>query len=147
MPHPEQHFHWSWDLAATPGALWPLVSNTDRFNRDCGYPTVASVSPPQGANGRVTNTRRLRATALGLTLEWDEFAFEWLEPRRFAVERIFHRGPVSKLILRCDLAARAGGGTTLTYDLRITPANLLGRGGSEGVRLRKLQRCQRRVRT
>jgi hypothetical protein len=40
VPQPEQHFRWTWELRASPGALWPLLSNTDRFNRDCGYPTV-----------------------------------------------------------------------------------------------------------
>ena len=33
MPHPEQRFHWTFELTAPPAALWPLVSNTDRFSR------------------------------------------------------------------------------------------------------------------
>jgi class 3 adenylate cyclase len=131
----EQHFRWAWELASSPEALWPLVSDTDRFNRDCGYPPVELVPPaPPGSDGtaaspaaRVTNVRRLRAHAGGILVEWDELAFEWLAPRRYAVERSYHRGPLAKMVMSCELQPRAGGGTTLTYDMRLTPSGLLGR--------------------
>src|SRR5262245_50054909 len=140
MPYPEQHFRWTWDLAAPPEALWPLVSNTDRFNRDCGYPPVTVVPPASGASGTpfpgatagaptklVTNARRLRATVVGVVIEWDEFAFEWIAPTRFGVDRIYHSGPLARMLMFCELTPRPGGGTTLCYDMRLTPANLLGR--------------------
>src|SRR5512147_3037165 len=95
--HPEQHFHWTWELASPPEALWPLVSNTDRFNRDCGYPPVTLVTPPADRAGRVTNARRLRATVVGVVIEWEELAFEWLEPTRYNVERTYFSGPVSRM--------------------------------------------------
>jgi class 3 adenylate cyclase len=120
MPHPGQIFTWTWELVSPPAALWPLVSNTDRFNRDCGYPpviVVPSTSP----------YRRLRAVVMGIVIEWEEHAFEWQEPFRYAVERNYFSGPVAHMLMRCELAPRADGGTTLTYELRLTPANLLGR--------------------
>ena len=120
MPHPEQLFQWTWELESPPDALWPLVSNTDRFNRDCGYPPV-TVQPSTSAH------RRLRAVAMGIVIEWEEHAFEWQEPWRYAVERSYVSGPVSHMIMRCELAPRAGGGTMLTYEMRLTPSNLLGR--------------------
>lgn len=128
--HPEQHFRWTWALASPPEALWPLVSNTDRFNRDCGYPPVTVVPPPAGTTRRVTNARRLRASVMGITIEWDELAFEWLAPVRYAVERTYHSGPVAKMVMSCELLPRAAddeGGTTLVYDLRLTPSSLFGR--------------------
>jgi class 3 adenylate cyclase len=125
--HAELRFNWIWDLAAPPAALWPLVSNTDRFNRDCGYPAVQVVAAPASARERVTNARRLRAMSFGFVAEWDELAFEWVAPERFAVERTFHRGPVARMFARCELAPRASGGTTMRYETRVTPANLLGR--------------------
>jgi class 3 adenylate cyclase len=134
--HPDQRFRWTWDLAAPHEALWPLVSNTDRFNRDCGYPSVTLVPPaelvdPASANGAqsgtVTNARRLRAKVMGIVIEWEELAFEWIAPRRFAVERTYYSGPVAKMIMSCELAPRTGGGTTLVYDMLITPASLMGR--------------------
>jgi len=120
MPHPEQIFHWTWELASPPAALWPLISNTDRFNRDCGYPPV-TVVPSTSPH------RRLRAVVMGLVIEWEEQAFEWLEPSRYAVARTYFSGPVAKMLMRCELAPRADGGTTLTYELRLTPAGLFGR--------------------
>ena len=125
----EQHFRWTWELVSPPEALWPLVSDTDRFNRDCDYPSVEIVPPAAGASttGTVTNVRRLRAYAKGILVEWDELAFEWLAPRRYGVERIYHRGPLAKMLLACELQPRADGGTTLTYDMRLTPSGLFGR--------------------
>lgn len=124
--HPEQVFRWTWDLVSPPEALWPLVSDTDRFNRDCGYPPVTLVPTPAGGK-KVTNTRRLRASVLGVAIEWDELAFEWLAPRRYAVERIYYSGPVARMVMNCELLARPGGGTRLTYDMRLTPSSLFGR--------------------
>jgi class 3 adenylate cyclase len=125
--HAEQHFRWTWDLQSPPEALWPFVSNTDRFNRDCGYPSVTLVPPPSGETPTVTNARRLRATVMGIAIEWDELAFEWIEPVRFGVERNYHSGPVAKMLMFCELHPRGGGGTRLVYDLRLTPASFLGR--------------------
>ncbi len=127
VPHPEQHFHWVLELRAPPAALWPLVSNTDRFNRDCGYPAVTVVPAAANPAGKVTNARRLRATVMGVVIEWDELAFEWLAPFRYGVERTYHSGPVARMVMTCALDPRADGGTTLTYDMRLTPASLLGR--------------------
>ena len=50
MPSPsELHYRWQWELGAAPAALWPLVSNTDLFNRDCGLPPVEVVPPAERA--------------------------------------------------------------------------------------------------
>jgi class 3 adenylate cyclase len=131
MPHAVQTFRWTWDLKAPAAALWPLLSNTDRFNRDCGYPAV-TVIPPGVREGSAPPlptqpSRRLRAVAAGVVIEWDEFAFEWNEPRRYAVERNYHRGPMARMVMSCDLEDRPGGGTRVTYAMELTPRNLLGR--------------------
>src|SRR6185369_3502494 len=112
MAHAEQHFRWTWDLASSPEALWPLVSNTDRFNRDCGYPSVTVIATPAGNGKKVTNARRLRASVMGIVIEWDELAFEWLAPTRYGVDRTYYSGPVAKMLMFCELLPRAGGGTT-----------------------------------
>lgn len=125
--HPEQIFRWTWELAAPPEALWPLVSNTDRFNRDCGYPPVTLVPPTAISGERITNARRLRASVMGIVIEWDELGFEWIAPTRYAVERTYYSGPVAKMVMACELTPRAGGGTTLVYDMRLTPSSLFGR--------------------
>lgn len=110
-----------------PEQLWPLVSDTDRFNRDCGFPAV-EVVPARSIKGpRTEGARRLRVRHLGLSIEWDERPFEWTINRGFGVERIFHRGPFALIRARCDLEPRAAGGTRLTYQVWFTPAGPLGR--------------------
>ena len=32
----EYYYRWEWHLRSSPAALWPLVSDTNRFNRDTG---------------------------------------------------------------------------------------------------------------
>ena len=39
----EFHYRWEFDLRASPQALWPLVADTNRFNRDAGVPVVREV--------------------------------------------------------------------------------------------------------
>ncbi len=128
MPHSEQHFSWRWELNASPEALWPLVSNTDRFNRDCGYPPVSTIpATSPRAEAAAPNIRRLRTSVFGLAIEWDEFAFEWIAPKRFGVERRYHRGPLAKMSVSCELVARPNGGATIAYTIKATPAGWAGR--------------------
>lgn len=63
----------------------------------------------------------------GLTIEWEESAFEWVAPRRFAVQRTYHRGPVACMTVECELVPRERSGTTVLYHVRVTPAGTLGR--------------------
>ncbi len=76
----EKEFHnrWEYELRADPWALWPLVSDTNRFNRDAGLPDVArrDVEPEPGRASR----RRLRPSKFGVGVEWDEEPFEWVAP-------------------------------------------------------------------
>lgn len=123
-----QRFSWTWELRAAPPALWPLVSNTDRFNRDCGYPPIEIV-PPAAASPSAASllSRRLRAHVAGIKVEWEEKSFEWTEPFRYSVDRTYVSGPISRMLMRCELQPRDDGGTTLHYEMLLTPANLFGR--------------------
>ena len=127
MSDSAKHYTWSWDLASSPEELWPLVSDTDRFNRDCGFPSV-NVIPVGDVKGiRAADARRLRTHHLGLLIEWDERPFEWVINRSFGVERNFQRGPFARISARCELEKRSPAGTLLTYQIWFTPANFLGR--------------------
>jgi class 3 adenylate cyclase len=111
-----RRYVWEWDLESPPEALWPLVADTNRFNRDVG---LSGVEAGPAENGR----RRIR---LGRFVEWEEEPFEWERPRRFSVRRRFLRGPLRELRLSAELTP-AGGGTHLTYELEAEPRNLAGR--------------------
>jgi class 3 adenylate cyclase len=116
----ELRFHWRHELDASPDSLWPLVADTDRFNRDTGVPPVEVLGTQ--ANAR----RRLRLRRLGVPIEWEEEPFEWVRPHRFGVVRRYPRGPLVEMRVQAGLEERGGGGTSLDYDVRVRPRNLLG---------------------
>ena len=91
----EFHYRWEYDLQASPQALWPLVSDTNRFNRDAGLPDVSTQDSVKtdGSVGR----RRLRLKKLGVGVEWEEEPFEWVRPFRFGVVRRYRTGPVAEM--------------------------------------------------
>jgi class 3 adenylate cyclase len=127
-PHPSPgifrpfHYRWEWQLQSSPEALWPLVADTNRFNRDTGLPVVEIVNRDATADAR----RRLRFSRFGIAVEWDEEPFEWVRPHRFSVVRRYRTGPVAEMRVIAELAPRPDGGTSLTYDVRAWPKNLPG---------------------
>ncbi|HEU5236147.1 MAG TPA: adenylate/guanylate cyclase domain-containing protein [Pyrinomonadaceae bacterium] len=123
----EFHYRWEFDLESSPEQLWPLVSDTNRFNRDTGVPSVEILNPQAGANAR----RTLRLSAFSLPVEWEEQPFEWVRPHRFGVVRRYSKGPVSELRVRVELVPQANAyeparGTKLIYEAWATPKNLIG---------------------
>ena len=49
----EFHYRWKWQLSSNPEALWPLLTDTNRFNRDTGLPAIElRPSEPPLANAR-----------------------------------------------------------------------------------------------
>ena len=123
MRYPQFHYHWQWNLQAGPDALWPLVADTNRFNRDTGLPAIerrATDGPAQ------RNVRRLRFTKMGIAVEWEEAPFEWVRPQRFGVVRRYLRGPVAEMRVFVELTPRPEGGTQLVYRVWARPKNPLG---------------------
>lgn len=120
MPFKEFHYRWEFDLESSPDELWPLVADTNRFNRDTGVPAVKSVV------GEVGSARRLRLTNLGIPIEWEEQPFEWVRPQRFGVLRRYSKGPMAQLRVRAELEPSQGG-TKLVYEIWAQPKNFLGR--------------------
>jgi hypothetical protein len=115
----EFHYSWTYDLESTPEALWPLASDTNRFNRDTGLPPVEML----GIQNRV---KRIRFRLPVLSIEWDEEPFEWTYPYRFGVVRRYRSGPLMEMRVDCRIERRAGG-SRLTYQVWATARDLLGR--------------------
>jgi len=101
MPFREFHYRWEFDLESSPEQLWPLVADTNRFNRDTGVPAIENLSNPGAAlrNAR----RRLRLSAFGIPVEWEEQPFEWVRPARFGVVRRYSKGPIEELRVLAEL--------------------------------------------
>ncbi|HEV3471485.1 MAG TPA: DUF5939 domain-containing protein [Pyrinomonadaceae bacterium] len=123
----EFHYRWEYDLRATPQALWPLVADTNRFNRDAGVPALGGGGQAEASAAGRAARRRLRLSKLGVNVEWDEEPFEWVRPRRFGVVRRYRTGPVAEMRVAVELGEREGGGTRLVYEVWATPRGALGR--------------------
>jgi class 3 adenylate cyclase len=124
MSNRELHYHWEYNLKASPEKLWPFVADTNRFNRDTGVP---SVEPAKTTRERLRNARRrLRLSLYGIAVEWEEQPFEWVRPSRFGVARTYSKGPITELRTLVELKAHADGGTKLSYDFRVQPRSLIG---------------------
>lgn len=125
-----KQYRWTWDFRSPPAALWPLVSNTNRFNRDCGFPPFEVRQPAEGEPPPEIGVRRLRSVYLGIVGEWEEREFEWVQPLRFAVHRAFSRGPLASMVQSCELSPNAGGGTSFAYAMRVARGTSSGRRSS-----------------
>jgi class 3 adenylate cyclase len=115
------------DLASPPEKVWPLMADTDRFNRLVGAHDVRyrPIEEGTGASARfIAETR-----AGGFKLVYDEYPFEWSHQRAFGVHRRMRGGPVASYTWRCTLertrATDGGGalegGTRATVRMEITP--------------------------
>ncbi len=80
----ELQYRWEWRLKSSPQALWPLVADTNRFNRDAGIPPLergvrsgrtaagasgcrGSASPPSGKRNRSSGSSRTGSASGGAT--------------------------------------------------------------------------------
>jgi class 3 adenylate cyclase len=134
MPYNDFHYRWEFDLESSPEQLWPLVADTNRFNRDTGLPAVTAVRD-QGESEKNAR-RRLRLTAFGMPVEWEEQPFEWIRPSRFGVVRRYSKGPIAELRVRVELTPTRPEhespdpfqteGTKLVYEIWARPKNFIG---------------------
>lgn len=117
-------YDWTWELRSSPTALWPFVSNTERFNRAVGLPAV-QFSLKHDLDRGVRRFGRFRKG--GVEVAWEEHPFEWIEGRRMGVLREYHEGPWAWIVSMVELAPRPDGGTTLSHRFRIEPRGMLGK--------------------
>jgi adenylate cyclase len=115
----EYYYHWVIDLKSPPEALWPLVSDTNRFNRDTGL-------PPMQLLGIQNRVRRVKFKLPIVRVEWEEEPFEWTYPYRFGILRRYISGPIKEMRVDCKLERLVEGGTRLDYQTWVKPSNILG---------------------
>jgi class 3 adenylate cyclase len=120
----EYHKRWEFDLKSNPERLWPFIADTNRFNRDTGVPQIEVDSADK--SHRRNARRKVRLSLYGLPVEWEEQPFEWVKPVVFGVERVYSKGPLSRLRMRAELQRRSQGGTHLIYEVWSTPRNIPG---------------------
>jgi class 3 adenylate cyclase len=114
-------FHFDFDLP--PEKLWPVLTDTARFNEATSFPqyTLEETPRPDGTMSRVA-----RARYGPFPIVWDEIPAEWVAPHVFAQTRRFRNGPIRSLGARIELAAR-NGGTSASFTASMEPRGVLGR--------------------
>lgn len=120
---PAFSYRGNWLFHAVPERVWPFVSDTQRFNEATGLPTADVTETPNPKGG---SQRTLRIRQFGFSVTWDEYPFEWIQPRFFEVLRVYHTGPVAWMRVHAQLNSQPDGLTKLTYEIQIHPANPLG---------------------
>jgi class 3 adenylate cyclase len=115
------YYDWRWHFDVAPAALWPLISNTNEFNRAARVPPVERIGTP-GRNNRL----KMRSGRYAMVLEWEEEPFEWVRPHTFSVTRAYYRGPVAASRVLIELS-ESNGGTDVRYQVWAEPRNLIAR--------------------
>jgi class 3 adenylate cyclase len=124
MTYPEFHYRWSWRLRSSPEALWPLVADTNRFNRDTSVPHVTLRG--NGTTSLTNARRRVGLRRFGIAIDWEEEPFEWTRPFRFGVSRRYLTGPIATMRVLVELTPAAGDGTDLLYQVWARPKTAAG---------------------
>lgn len=95
---------------------WQIISSTNALNRDMGLPRI-NYSEPSEKSGTIL--RRAEAEIAFMTLRWDEYPFEWVQPEWHGVIREFIGGPIYKIFAGVSLSGGENGAPTtvkvLTY--------------------------------
>jgi class 3 adenylate cyclase len=100
---------------------WRLLADTDHLNRAIGLPAVEFSALPDPL------LRQARAKAFGvIPVRWQEFPFDWIRERRYAVRREFEGGPIASMVVGMELLP-AGQGVTVRSYAECTQASPLSR--------------------
>ncbi len=118
----EFHYTWTWDLVSSPEELWPLVSDSNRFNHDAGLPAMELLGISNGV-------KLVRFKIPLIRMEWEEEPFEWTYPYRFGVLRRYRKGPLAEMRVDCRLERLESSGTRIVYETSVKPANIIGELG------------------
>ena len=114
----EFYFDWYWDLESPPQAIWPLASDTNRFNRDTGQPEIEMLDNVKGV-------KHVRMKLPIIRVEWEEEPFEWTFPYSFGILRTYSKGPIDEMRVQANFDPRPEGGTRVRYQTWMKTDNLL----------------------
>jgi len=113
---------WTWHFDQPIDAVWPIMSDTARFNEAAKLPRHEIEETPQ-PDGSVLYIGRARTGPF--KLEWREKPVNWVFEQWFEHCRYFTRGPIAFLCARLKIAPE-GQGCRIDYEAEAAPANWLG---------------------
>jgi adenylate cyclase len=112
------HYHYQLTLQSSPAALWPYVADTDRLNRDVGLSPITRVAEADVVNGRKTAQQTIQGFWVQ---QWTEEPFQWVRPYTYHTERKYTQGLFHTIRQQLHMAETTDGGTTLDYEIWVTP--------------------------
>lgn len=144
-----QTYTFEWDLASSPEALWPFVSNTEKMNRATGLAPVRFEIESMGAKIPTGPATTGNQRVAGMNMKWCEHPYEWIEGSRHVVLRVFEKGVLRWYVAEVTLERTAGGGTKLRNTIKLEPRGMIAKLLSKweiGVKYRRrLERVYRRL--
>src|SRR5882724_11010585 len=105
------------DLSSDRAALWCAVGDTERLNRAIGLGKLELTPNSDDSAARFV----VRTVSAGISLEYEERPFEWVEGERFSVRRTHRAGVMKSMDTAFSLEPRAEGGTRVTVRIAIDP--------------------------
>ena len=118
-----KQYHFQWELNADATQLWPLVSDTDRFNKAIGLPS------PEFSYDHSSGQLSIFADVKfnGMKVRWREHPFQWIYEREMSVLREFESGPFEWVTSTVELQPLAGQRTRLIHSFQVKPRGWLGK--------------------
>lgn len=120
------HRHeWEWSLDVAPETIWPILSDTARFNEAAGLPKHDITETPQD-DGSILFTAVAKQGPF--TLAWREEPVNWIANRWFEHCRHFSKGPFKMLCATLEIEPVGADGQQchVRYVLEVEAANLIG---------------------
>ena len=109
-------------LRVTTEKLWQFLADTDRLDRAVGLPAINfTKNPDKNKKGYYHAATRF----MGLTLEYEEYPYEWIEQRYYQVLRRFQKGPIREITSGVRLSPD-NDRTILEVFAKILPRNFIG---------------------
>jgi class 3 adenylate cyclase len=120
------HRHaWNWSFDAPPETIWPILSDTARFNEAAGLPKHEITETPQD-DGSVLYTAEAKQGPFHMA--WREEPVNWIANRWFEHRRHFTRGPFRMVCANLEITSAGADGarSEVHYTLEVEAANLVG---------------------
>ena len=99
-------------------ALWALLADTDRLNRDLKLPPVAYAFLPRSEGGAYL---RGEAKFGPLTIRYEEEPYCWVRPARWQVRRVAENGPLVEYSVGVTLDETDEDGVSVTAWCEVLP--------------------------
>ena len=123
------HLTASTSVALPPEKIWAFLSDTDRLNRAIDLPSIRFVPIPDPSKKGHYNAE---THVMGMLVEYEEFPWDWVEPRYYRMKRRFAGGPIEEIRGGIKLQPTSTG-TDLEAWASVTPRSWVGKLAAKGI--------------